>query len=798
MESMEKIIWHFEASEKINKLKNRLIDTRPILCSERAILATEAYQETENEPYIMRRARVIEKILNNISINILSHELIVGLFTEVQRGAPIYPETGIFWLERELDSILEQRSQDRFIVPNRVKLEIKEIIPYWKNKSLHDHVYAILPENVKMARKSNVFTIDLHERGGLGHFIPDYSKLIAVGVKGIKENAESKIRKSDLCKPDVLKKIIFWKATTIICDAITKFSRRYADEAARMAKKEKDEGRKNELIKIAEICRSVPEKPPVSFHEALQSIWFIQMILHLELNSNAISPGRLDLILYPYLKNDLNNSNITLEEAQELVDCFFIKFNEIIKVWDEEATHVHAGFPMVQNITLAGVNDNGDDASNLLTHMFLNAERHVHLPQPHTTLRVSEKTPHILLKRALDVIKMGGGKPQLVGDNAITSSMLLRGLTLKEARTSACIGCVEYGAIGTWGRHNGGYFNLPKILEITMNNGRDGMTGEKVGIETGRLSSFKTFNSFIDAYCDEIEYFTKLQVTENNIIDMVHEEILPHVVTSMFIPDCIETGKDVTSGGAHYNWTGTLCVGLANLVDSLAAIKNEIFDNKRISLEELNKVLKKNFDGMEDLRQRLLRAPKYGNDDDYVDSILKDVLNRYFSIIEKYRNYRGGIFIPGFFSLSCNLPFGWATGATPDGRFSRKPLADGISPSHGVDVYGPTAVLKSASKIDFYQVTNGVILNQKINPMLLNGEENIDKFIHLIKTYLIDLKGAHVQINVVSADMLRNAQQDPEKYRNLVIRVTGYSAFFVELSKDMQEDIIERTEQMVI
>ena len=796
MKSLVNQIWALEPTPRIRGLKEQLLRTKPILCSERAVIVTMAYQETEGEPSIIRRAKVLQKILNEMKVKILDHELIVGLFTEEQRGAPVFPETGTFWLERELDSRLESRRQDQFIVPQGVKRDLHEILPYWRGKTLYDHISAVLPEEVKKARKANLFTMDLHERGGLGHFVPDFPRLLQKGMRGIKEDALEKLKDADLANPENFKKALFWKAAGLVCDGIIGLAKRYSREARRLARNQRDLKRKRELEIISETCDRVPENPAGTFHEALQSIWLVQMVIHLETNHNAISPGRLDQILYPYLKSDLEKGRSDAERAQEWVDAFFIKFNEIIKVWDEEATHVHAGFPMVQNITLGGSDENGLDGSNPVTYLFLNAERHVHLPQPHTTLRIGEQTLGDVVKKATQVIRLGGGKPQFISDPVVTSSLLMRGVTLKEARMSSCIGCVEYGAIGTWGRHNGGYFNLAKIFELALHNGAERLTGVRVGPETGEPARFNAFEELKKAFFKQLEYFIRLQVIEDNIIDMVHEQVMPHVLTSVFVPDCIEKGKDVTEGGARYNWTGTLGVGLANLADSLAAVKKVVFEDKKATLYQLDSALNQDFEGEGRLRALLLKAPKYGNDDDFVDSLMKEITDTYFGLVERHKNPRGGGFVPGLFSLSSNLPFGWATGATPDGRNAKDPLADGVSPGHGMDRDGPTAVFKSVSKMDCVRVTNGMILNQKFNPMLLEGEGNINKFVDLVKTYLIDLGGAHVQINVVSPEMLRAAQEEPGKYRNLVIRVTGYSAFFTELSKEVQDDIIGRTEQM--
>ncbi len=791
-------LWQKPPTDRTERLKKRLLKTRPILCSERARLATKAYQETEGQPFVFRRAKVLKRILEEMTVKILDDELIVGLFAEEQRGAPVFPETGTFWLEDELDSILETRSQDRFIVPEQVKQEIREILPWWRRRTLYDYVYGILPPEIKRARKANLFTLDLHERGGLGHVIPNYPEVLRKGFIGIRDETVERLNKADLSHPEDMKKSLFWKAVVEICDAVIVFAQRYSAEAKKLATLQTDSKRKKELEKIALICDRVPAHPSRNFYEALQAIWFIQLIIHLETNSAANSPGRLDQMLIDFFRRDIDAKELTLEDAQELADSLWIKFNEIIKVWDREATFVHAGFPMVQNVSLGGQTERADDGTNELTYLFLNAHRHVHLPQPHLTIRVRASTPDDLLMKATEVIKSGGGMPQLVNDELIVSSLLHRGVSLSDARTSSPIGCVEYGTIGSWGRNNGGYFNFPKVLELALNNGVERLTGEIIGIPTGGPDSFQSFDDVMEAYRRQLAHFLRLLVIEDNIIDMIHEQVMPPIYTSMLVPDCLEKGKDVTSGGARYNWTGFLGVGIANVADSLAAIKKIVFEDKRLTFTELEEALNTNFEGKEQIRQLLLHAPKYGNDDDYVDGILKGITDMYFNEAEKHVTYRGGHFVPGLFSLSVSLPFGWATGATPDGRKAKEPLADGVSPSHGCDVYGPTAVFKSVSKMDCTRVTNGMILNQKLNPMVLEGQGNAKKFIDLVKTYFLDLGGAQVQFNIVSAGMLKDAQRNPDKYRDLVIRVTGYSAFFTELSKEVQNDIIGRTEQLTL
>jgi formate C-acetyltransferase len=452
---------------------------------------------------------------------------------------------------------------------------------------------------------------------------------------------------------------------------------------------------------------------------------------------------------------------------------------------------------MQQNISIGGIRPDGADATNELTYMMLTAQGHVHLPHPQLTLRVHRESPEPLLQKAAEVLSLGGGLPQLVGDEVHIASLLGRGIPLEVARDYGSIGCVELGVIGLWGRANGGYFNIPKVLELALNNGIDRMTGEQVGINTGNPREFKSFDDVMSAFKKQMEYCTHLLAIENNVIDVIHAEMVPHVFYSLVIPDCIEKGKDATKGGGRYNWTGPIGVGVANAGDSLAAIKKVIFEDRCATMKELVDVLDANFDGYEELRQKLLAAPKYGADEEYVDGLVKEVVNIYLDPLLTYSTPRGGNQGPSaLFSLSVNIPFGWATGALPDGRKAGTPLADGISPTHGCDSKGPTAVLKSASRIDHVR-TSSTILNLKFHPSALSGPAQVSKFVDLISTYLVDLKGSHVQCNFVSAETLRDAQANPEKYPDLIIRVTGYSARFCELGKDVQDDIIGRTEHVL-
>lgn len=788
-----------EMTERIKSMRKVIVSSNPSVCSERAMIVTESYQKTEGEPIIIRRAKAIKAILENMTLHIWDNELIVGNHANGRRTAPIFPEWGVYWLEDQLD-IIPTREQDRMDIPEQVKQEIRSILPYWKGKTVYDKVWGTLPEEAQKARAAYIFTLDLFERGSFGHMAYDTPSVLENGIISIKKDALSRIAVANIGNPDELKKVIFWKAIVIICDGIVAFANRYAVLAEEMAKSENNIQRKNELLEIARICSRVPERPAESFREAIQTAWFLQLLPQLEGNGNSVSMGRLDQHLYPYYKKDIEAGKLTIEQAQELTDCLWLKLNEIVKCWDTEAAKVHAGFPMTQNITIGGQNSDGTDATNELTYHFLNTQDHIRLASPQFVMRVHSGMPDKLLTRACEVIRSGGGMPALFGDEAVISSLMHVGVPLEEARNGFLVGCVEPSVIGAFGRNNGGYFNLARIVDCALNNGRDRLTGELLGVETGDPRDFKSFEDLKDAVKKQMAYFVRLLVIENHIVDLVQSETTPHILASTIIPGCIEHGKDITQGGAYYHWTPPYGAGIATASDSLSAIKSMVFDEKRISMDTLLNALDTNFEGMEGekIRQILLHAPKYGNDDDRADEQVRFVSDAFYDELEKYPTMRGQHFVGGFFVLSGTVPFGRRTGATADGRKARAPISDSIAPTNGADQNGPTSVLCSASKIDHGRCTGGNILNIKFTPSALESAGNFEKFSSLLKTYLCDLKGFEVQVNVVSEEMLRNAQKTPEEYRDLIIRVAGYSARFIELSKDIQDDIIARTENVAV
>ena len=784
---------------RIQNLKNRLLSNFPTICVDRDILFTEGYKLSENEPIIIRRAKALKNVLFKMPIAIFPDELIVGnLAGSRYRGAALFPEFSSDWIELELDRF-DKRESDRFTIDEETKCKIKEILPYWQGKTVCGRVFEILPqETKKLVINKEVFNTNLHIFNGLGHVALGYDKLLKYGFKGMQKKIEERICNLDITMPENLEKYHFYNSLLVVCEALIEFAKRYSIEAKKLSEKENNLQRKRELEKISKICKDLSVMPPKTFHAALQSFFFIQLIAQIESNGTAISPGRFDYYMYPFYKKDLEEGIITKIEAQELLNCLWIKFNEIIKVWNEEDAKSFAGFPISQNLCVSGQTKEGVDSTNEISYMCLQALIDTMLPQPALSVRIHKNIPYDFFLRTCEVIKLGTGMPALYNDEIIITALLKRGFTLQDARNYAIVGCVEPSINGKdWPRSNGGFFNLAKILELALNDGKSQTTGKQLGIRTGSLVNFKSFEDIFEAFNKQLNHFIRHLVITNNIIDLAHRELAPLPFVSLLTDDCIEKGKDVTSGGAHYNATGPLVVGLSNVADSIAAIKKIVFKDQKITLKELEESLERNFDNRESIRQILLNeSPKYGNDDDDVDLYANKVASIYCEAINKYNNFQGGQFFGAFIPVSSNVPLGKMVGATPDGRRAHEALAEGISPVQGRDKKGPTAVLKSVAKIDHVSAPLGTLLNMKFNPICLDSNEKLEKFISLIKTYFY-LGGLHVQFNIVNREILRKAQINPEQYRDLVVRVAGYSAFFTDLDKAIQDDIMARTEHSI-
>jgi pyruvate formate-lyase/glycerol dehydratase family glycyl radical enzyme len=785
----------FIMTQRVKKLREKIVNSKPEICSERAVLVTDIYKMTEGEPIVVRRAKALLYILKNMTIFVNDGELIVGNQTSKHRSAPVFPEMDVSWLERELDT-LETREVDPFIISDKAKQDIRGVFSYWKGQTLREHLFAHLPEETKLLReRAKVFSITVHEESGLGHVLLDYERILNQGFSGVKSEIEKCMNTLDFSKTADIEKYHFLKAFSISCDAAIAFAERYSKLAYEMSLTETGE-RKDELLKISEVCARVPQYPARTFHEALQSFWFIQLIPQIETNSNSYSPGRFDQYLYKFLKQDIENKILTWQEAMELLNCLWIKFNEPLLLFKKESAEITGAFPMGQNLLVGGQNALGEDVTNELSYLCLKAQAHIRFGQPNFSIRVHKNTPGEFLEETCKVISIGTGMPQVFNDEVIIPSLLTRGFNIGQAREYAEVGCVENAVLGTWARENGGYLNLLKILELALTNGKCLLSGEEIGLKTGEVSEIKSFEELMNIYQKQLNYYIKHLVIENIMVDYSHAAKAPVPFVSVLVPGCIQRAKDVTNGGANYNFTCPTAVGVANVADSLAAIKKVVFDDKKIALTQLVEALKNNYDSADEIRNLLLDAPKYGNDLDYVDTIARDVANMYMDEIVKYQDFRGGKFQPGFTAVTANISLGHDVGASPEGRKARVPLAEGISPVSGREKKGPTAVMKSVTKLDIVKMTNGHILNIKLHSNLFKNNDGITALKSLIKGYHA-LGGMHIQFNTISAKVLKNAQINPQEYKDLVIRVAGYSAFFVELSKEVQNTIIRRTEHII-
>lgn len=804
--------------ERINAWRKEFLATEPEICPERALLWTEMMKETEGQPQIIRNAKALAHVLRNMTIYIGKHELIVGNQASKPRSAPVFPEISYEWFIKEMDEFpFEKRPGDRFNITEDTKEKLRAIAPYWKGRTTHDVAKGLMTEEILRAESAygkGVFIGGNYFFTGVGHVCAYFPKVFEKGFKGIKKDAEEaymKLKNPDgtITDPKNQRKRAFYEAVMIVCDAVMDFAKRYADKAREMAEKETDLARKEELLAIAEICEQVPANPARGFWEALQSWWFVQLIIQIESSGHSISPGRFDQYMYPYYKQDIENGVITKELAQELIEHAWMKLNEINKIRDWGSTKAFGGYPMFQNLIVGGKTPEGKDATNELSFMCLDATAHVRLPQPSISVRVHDQSPQEFLIKATKVTKIGLGMPAWYNDEVIIPSLLNRGRSIEDANDYCIIGCVEPDVWGReYGWHDAMFFNLNFCLELALNDGkcincspkcpiydRCVGAGKQLGVKTGKLSDFKTFDEVKEAYEKQVKYFVHLAQEFNNAEDAAHQITKPLPFLSTVVEPCIERGIDVTAGGAKYNYTGPQGVGIANVADGLAAIKKLIFEDKEISGETMLKALQANWEGYEDLRAKIRGKdmPHYGNDDDYADELAYWAALVYCKAMEKCPTAHGGIFQPGLYPVSANVPAGAVQGATPDGRKAGDPVADGISPVHGHDIKGPTAVALSASKIDHLIASNGTLLNMMFSPKALEGTVGDRNFLAMMKVYF-DRKAQHVQHNVVSKDMLLAAQKDPDKFAGLVVRVAGYSVFFTSLDKALQDDIIERTE----
>jgi pyruvate formate-lyase/glycerol dehydratase family glycyl radical enzyme len=782
-------------NERVRRLREQSIRAEPFVTPERALLVTEFYESdiAQQSSAPVKRALALKHVFDNKEIWIEKGELIVGERGPVPKAVPTYPEICCHSLE-DLET-LNSRKKTPYAVDEHTKRIYKEkIIPCWKGKSIRDMIFRKMSDEWKAAYEAGVFTEFLEQRAP-GHTVLD-NKIYSKGIVDFQKDIAEHTAKLDfLHDPEAYKKMEELKAMNITADALIGYAKRYAEKAKELLKKEKNPRRRKELQKIAEVCTHVPAQAPRDFWEALQYYWFIHLGVITELNPwDAFNPGRLDQHLYPFYERGLEDGSLTREKAKELLQLLWIKFNNHpappkVGVTAEES-NTYNDFALINT---GGVKSDGSDGVNELSYVILDVVEEMRIPQPSSMVQISKKTPDAFLRRALRIIKTGFGQPSVFNTDVIIQELLRQGKAIEDARDGGASGCVETGAFGKECYILTGYFNLVKVLEIALNNGVDPRTGLKIGPETGDPTKFRSFSEIFNAFQEQLNHFVDIKIKGNNIIERLYAEHLPVPFLSLLISDCIAKDKDYNDGGARYNTSYIQGVGLGTITDSLAAIKYQVFDERQITLEELLSAMKANFKGHEKLRQTLLnKTPKYGNDDEYADQIMKTVFEVYYNAIDGRPNTKGGTHRINLLPTTVHVYFGKVVGATPEGRKSGEPLSEGISPVQGADRKGPTAVIKSASKIDHAR-TGGTLLNQKFAPELLADEEGLDKLAHLIRTYF-KLDGHHIQFNVVNAAMLRDAQKHPEKYRDLLIRVAGYTDYFVNITEELQNEIIKRTE----
>jgi pyruvate formate-lyase/glycerol dehydratase family glycyl radical enzyme len=786
---------------RIQRLKERFYQDTFYVDSKRALLVTESYRETEGHPIEIRRAKALEKILENLDVRILPDELVVGCQNgRSPRSANVFPEMATYWIERELDEF-ETRPQDKFIVTDEVKEDLRSIFPYWRGKTLHDHMLTHMPADTREllhVDHPSVFGWCAYQNG-IGHIVLDHENVMKRGYEKIREEAERAIERLDLTDADDLEKLPFLQAVVIVSNAAVTFGKRYAEEARRLAAEEVDEVRRGELLRIAGICDRVPAHPAETFHEAVQFLWFTELITQIETNGVSISPGRFDQYMYPYYKKDIERGVLTEEEALDIIECLWIKLSEMVILYDKITASFIANFSMGEHLNLGGQNADGSDAANALSYLCLQAQMDVGLMQPNLSVRYHEKGDPRFMIEALRVVREKNAIPQFLNDELFVPAMVERGVPLEEARCYAADGCDEMCVPGKMGGQMFLYLSLAKILELALNDGRCLICGRQMGPRTGDPRRFTDLDDVWEAYEKQLVYAYRHAAVTMNTEALVHRKVMPVPFLSSTLKGSIGRGRDMTAGGADYYWTSLIAIaGMSNVGDSLVALKKLVFEDKVVEMDRLMEALKDNFEGHESLRQMLInRAPKFGNDIDDVDALTVRAVNRSYEESQKYRDARGGTLTssiwPAYLTVTAHVQFGESVGAMPDGRLARSPLNDGISPTQGRDMNGPTAAMNSVAKLDHSQSVGGMIYNMKFSPDALKGDENLARLVDLIAAYF-EKGGGQVQFNVTSAETLREAQVKPEKHKNLMVRVVGYAALFVELNTAVQDDLIKRTQ----
>lgn len=777
---------NLEQTPRITLLKEKMLNEPRYVSIEQARIITRIYQENESLSIPKKRALSLKAALEELEIGVEKEELIVGNRTKGVRYGVVFPESGCSWINKEFET-LPTRPQDKFRIKKEDVKEFKEIIyPYWQDRSLEDVIKENYGEEINAIAKVVKINQKDHAQG---HICPDTKTWLELGPKGLMTKAYEKLKNCDENQKE------FYECTIIVLEGVCHFMMRYHDYILTMLESLEDDNKKS-LQRVADICANLASRPAQSFHEAVQSLWFLFVVLHMESNASSFSPGRMDQYLYPYYQKDIEKGIISKQEALEILECLWLKFNQIVYLRNQHSAKYFAGFPIGFNIAIGGIDENGCNIYNELSLLLLKAQYHLGLPQPNLSVRLNKNSSHELIQEAIKVVAKGSGMPQFFNDEAIVNSMIKDlGIEEKDARNYAIVGCVELTTHGNnLGWSDAAMFNLNKALELTMNHGKCLLTNEPIGLDLGSIETYESFEDLENAFQKQIDYFIEKMMKAEIVVEKAHQDCLPTAFLSTVIDSCLEKGVDVTRGGAKYNLSGIQMIQIANLADSLAAIKVLVYDEKMITRHELLEALQADFKGYEIIQTMLLnKVPKYGNDVKWVDELGAKWAGYFRERMKDYTNYRGGLYHTGMYTVSAHVPMGENVGASPDGRNALTPLADGgMSPVYGRDMAGPTAVLKSVSRMKDSYTTNGGLLNMKFLPEFFKTETGMMKFENFLRAF-VDLKIPHIQFNVVRREDLLDAKLHPEQHRSLTIRVAGYTAYFVELAGKLQDEIIERT-----
>lgn len=777
---------NLEQTPRITLLKEKMLNEPRYVSIEQARIITRIYQENESLSIPKKRALSLKAALEELEIGVEKEELIVGNRTKGVRYGVVFPESGCSWVNKEFET-LPTRPQDKFRIKKEDVKEFKEIIyPYWQDHSLEDVIKENYGEEINAIAKVVKINQKDHAQG---HICPDTKTWLELGPKGLMTKAYEKLKNCDENQKE------FYECTIIVLEGVCHFMMRYHDYILTMLESLEDDNKKS-LQRVADICANLASRPAQSFHEAVQSLWFLFVVLHMESNASSFSPGRMDQYLYPYYQKDIEKGIISKQEALEILECLWLKFNQIVYLRNQHSAKYFAGFPIGFNIAIGGIDENGCNIYNELSLLLLKAQYHLGLPQPNLSVRLNKNSSHELIQEAIKVVAKGSGMPQFFNDEAIVNSMIKDlGIEEKDARNYAIVGCVELTTHGNnLGWSDAAMFNLNKALELTMNHGKCLLTNEPIGLDLGSIETYESFEDLENAFQKQIDYFIEKMMKAEIVVEKAHQDCLPTAFLSTVIDSCLEKGVDVTRGGAKYNLSGIQMIQIANLADSLAAIKVLVYDEKMITRHELLEALQADFKGYEIIQTMLLnKVPKYGNDVKWVDELGAKWAGYFRERMKDYTNYRGGLYHTGMYTVSAHVPMGENVGASPDGRNALTPLADGgMSPVYGRDMAGPTAVLKSVSRMKDSYTTNGGLLNMKFLPEFFKTETGMMKFENFLRAF-VDLKIPHIQFNVVRREDLLDAKLHPEQHRSLTIRVAGYTAYFVELAGKLQDEIIERT-----